>query len=100
MSADPALTLLLTSVAARHVFTAVAKSRLISFKDLVRVRTVAGEDREQIKKSLEVLKNADLIKEEAAPVKDFSKFYVTANGLRAERQLQRMPGIDLESTIW
>jgi hypothetical protein len=99
MSGDPALTLLLTSVAARHVFAAVAKRRLISFKDLIRVITVATEDWEEINKSLEVLKQADLIKEETAPVKDFSNFYVTANGLRAERQLQRMPGMDLESTI-
>jgi len=33
-------------------------------------------------------KDADLIKERTAPIEDFNTYYVTADGLTAERQLR------------
>jgi hypothetical protein len=43
---------------------------------------------EQIEDAVRKLKSANLIEERPAPIKDFSTYYVTANGLNAERELR------------
>ena len=81
---DPALAILFSDDVLREVFKLVAKERTIRLRDL-RQGLVGYPD---LRESLDKLKAADLIKERAAPVDAFNTYYVTANGLTAERQLQ------------
>ncbi len=42
----------------------------------------------KLEDAVKKLKDADLIKERTAPIEDFNTYYVTADGLTAERQLR------------
>jgi hypothetical protein len=81
---------LLQNAHARKVFETIAHAKKLQAKDLSRVwqaEQISGED---ARHTLEWLKAADLIGEEAAPVADLHTYYVTAQGLAADRQLQRL----------
>jgi predicted transcriptional regulator len=71
----------------RSVFATVAKERKLRFRD---IRVSLNMEPSQAQKSLALLKEADLVKEELGPVEDLNTFYVTTRGLSAERQLNRL----------
>lgn len=81
---DPALAVLFSDDAIKDVFKVIAKERSIRLRELRQVL----EGLPDLRDSLDKLKAADLIKERAAPIDAFNTYYVTANGLTAERQLQ------------
>lgn len=95
MLADNRVKLVLANPHVRNVFTTIAKNRQILFKDLIGSMSPAVE-RDAIRASLEELKKANLIKEveETLTLGDFDRYYVTADGLRIERQLQSI-GLDV-----
>jgi len=75
------------------VFKEILKNRTVLFKDIrdsvqKHRQNSALVDEPHIEKAVNLLKNADLIKERPAVIGDFSSYYVTANGLNAERQLR------------
>ncbi len=73
------------------VFHTVAGARKIALKDLW--DSVDGPTKEQVSASVKQLSKAGLIGEVPASVEDFSTYYVTADGLTAERQMRRLdPG--------
>lgn len=76
--------LLFEDAATRNVFEAVAKPRTILIRDLK--NTFSGENLEH---SINVLKEADLIKEKPAVINDFSTLYLTADGMDAVQALKR-----------
>jgi|GEM_PF-2776284 len=76
-----------------HVFQEILKNRSAVFKDLVgaAARKAIGkptQDDIQVEAAVSRLKDASLIMERSAPIKDFNSYYVTSAGLNAERQLQ------------
>jgi hypothetical protein len=90
---DSSLLLLLSNDVTKLVFKAVLKNRSILFKELRESlgktpELAAGPDKTQLENAVKILKDADLIKERIAPIEDFNAYYVTANGLSAERQLR------------
>jgi len=85
ISAD--LISLLMIPAIRNVFNKVAQERTIRFRDL---QHSLGIERAEAVATLNKLKEAKLIKEQGAPVEDFTTFYVTAAGISAERQLRNL----------
>lgn len=74
------------------VFNAVARERTVRFKDLLDALESADLDREQVHQSLEQLQEAKLIESQDAPegVENFRWYYVTEEGLTAERELRRL----------
>jgi hypothetical protein len=67
-----------SDVTTRGVFEAVAKPRTILFRDLK-----VDFPPEDVQRSLDRLKKANLIKEQTSAIQDFSTLYVTADGLSA-----------------
>ncbi len=76
----------LADEATRKVFGMVVDQRKVRFKDL---QESLHLDREEAKSKLKDLKEAHLIEERAAPLEDFSLYYVTAEGIEAARELRR-----------
>lgn len=74
----------------REVFRTVAKNRYVRFRDLCDRKIVP--DPKALNSVLQDLTNAALIRTEEAPVADFNTYYVTAEGLSAERALTRFEG--------
>jgi hypothetical protein len=68
----------------RGVFEAVAKPRTILVRDLK-----INFPNLDLKRSITLLKDADLIKEQPAVIDDFSTLYVTANGLNLAQAMKR-----------
>jgi hypothetical protein len=81
---------LLQDTAARKVLEAIAREKKLQFKDLSKTVQIEHLTSEDASKALELLKTAGLIGEETAPIADFHTYYVTAEGLSAERQLRRL----------
>ena len=83
--------MLASSSAVRTIFEAILKNRSAIFKDLMAVvGKSTGDDQEsrrEVEAAVSLLKEADLIKERPAAIEDFSSYYVTANGLAAESDL-------------
>lgn len=73
----------------QSVFKQIANNRSVQFKDLKSELQSSGTDvkSEAIENAVTVLKDADLIKESTAPIKDFNTYYVTADGLSVGRKL-------------
>ena len=91
MAIDSATILLLSDKVVQHVFKAILQNRSAIFKELVASLGKSADDpddRKQIESAVSRLKQADLIKERAAPIEDFNSYYVTSDGLSAERQLR------------
>jgi hypothetical protein len=85
--------MLLSNDVTKFVFREVAKNRSVLFKQLRESldktpELQANPDKFQLEAAVKMLKDADLIKERTAPIEDFKTYYVTANGLTAERQLR------------
>ena len=69
-----------------QVFTQVVSNRSIRFGDLVKS---TGFDRTVTKQALQELEQANLIAEKNAGIEDFNIYFVTADGLEAEREVRR-----------
>jgi hypothetical protein len=91
MALDSVRVLLASDVVARLIFTEILRNRSAIFKDLLGAvgRAIGGgeESRRQVEAAVSQLKEADLIKERTTPIEDFNSYYVTADGLAAEREL-------------
>jgi hypothetical protein len=107
---DPSVIALLhTNDLVKQVFSEVLKRRRVQLRDLRESlvdspqfglpssggSAAANEGRaqdpvvqEKIEDAVQKLKDAKLIDERQAPIRDFSTYYVTANGLNAERDLR------------
>lgn len=75
---------------ARVVFQRIAESKLINFRDLERWLKRDGLVRNNFRGVLEQLEEQGLIEKQEAPLDDFSTYYLSANGLTANRTLQRL----------
>jgi predicted MarR family transcription regulator len=91
MSDLSVVTFLASSDVLKDVFSIVAKNRSVLFKELCQY--VKVRDQNEVEDAVKKLEKADLIKERSAPIKDFYTYYVTADGLTAEKQL-RLAGIE------
>jgi hypothetical protein len=83
--------LLLSDKVVQSVFKAILENRSAIFKELLASlgkKPDDPDDRKQIESAVSQLKDADLIKERTAPIEDFNSYYVTSDGLNAERQLR------------
>jgi hypothetical protein len=89
------ITLLLADRSTRTIFETVARERKISHKDLVQTLTrIAGVvSTNEISTRLDQLEEAKLIGEQGAPIEDFKTYYITADGLSAERELRRQQSL-------
>jgi hypothetical protein len=67
----------------RGIFEAVAKPRTILVRDLK-----SNFPHVDLKRSITLLKDADLIREQPAVIDDFSTLYVTANGLNVVQAMK------------
>ena len=74
---------------ARQILEHVADRRKV---DLREVEASTGLDSETTQLRLGSLKEAQLIEELAAPIREFTVYFPTAEGLRINRQLQRSGG--------
>ena len=81
---------LLQDTVARKVLETIAREKKLQSKDLAKVFQIEHIEGKDASKALELLKTAGLIEEETAPIADFHTYYVTAEGLSAERQLRRL----------
>ncbi len=92
---DPsAVVTLLSNDVVKLVFKVVLKNRSVMLKEIRESLNRTPElqaslDEVKLEDAVKKLKDADLIKERTAPIEDFNTYYVTANGLTAERQLRR-----------
>ena len=89
MAVSPSLSILLGNSVLRDVFKAVVSERTIRFKDLRESFQEGQIDPVELKASLRQLQDVELIKELPASIDDFATYYVTADGLTAERELKR-----------
>ena len=90
---NSSVVMLLSNNVIKLVFEEVVKKRSVLFKELRQSLGKAAEfpegaEKSQIENAVQVLKEADLIKERTSPIEDFNTYYVTADGLTAERQLR------------
>lgn len=75
----------------RKVFRRIARERLISFRDLSDVLDREGEPvRDNLRGVAEQLVEAGLVGKRQAPVSDFTTYYLTADGLSANRTVQNL----------
>jgi hypothetical protein len=81
----------------RKVFDEIVKRRKVRLKDLTSCLSDDNSTREDLVRTINELKNAELIEELGAPTRShqsvyegFKTYYVTSNGLSAERQLRRL----------
>jgi hypothetical protein len=87
MAFDPYVAAVLSDKVVQNVFGAVLKNRSMLLKDIKdEVGNVASK--EDVLGAVQTLRNADLIGEKAAGIADFNTYFVTANGLGAERVLR------------
>jgi predicted MarR family transcription regulator len=92
---DPKYASTILSPVNYQVFHKVADSRKISLKDLWDL----GPSKEAISESVRQLSKAGLIGEVPSSLEDFSTYYVTADGLTAERQMRRLDPNLLSSLV-
>lgn len=89
---------LLDDAGTRKVFKAVAAPRTIQLRDLE--TSLSGTDmvKFDLERSIDVLKDADLIKVRPAAIRDFSTIYLTENGLGVAQALKHL-GSGFDDTI-
>jgi hypothetical protein len=90
MAIDPVTLVLLSDKVVQTVFKEILKNRSAIFKELfpsLGKSTEDPDDRKEVESAVSRLKKADLIKERTAEIEDFNSYYVTSDGLSAERQL-------------
>ncbi len=109
----PDLMVILAAPLVNKIFTTIVDSRALSFKalrDLIRTQgqptglaaqlteptngqasvQLSEAINDQIRKAVEILKDANLVKESAAPVEDFNMYYVTGEGLDVGWRLSKL----------
>lgn len=92
----PELLVTLSTPPVRAVFSEIVKNRSVLFRD-IRKNLLNNDDQishpsdidKQIVTAVKVLKDAQLIRETPADIRDFNSYYVTSDGLNAARQLSR-----------
>lgn len=73
-----------------ETFKIIAKQRYLQMKDFSALGPEnMKNDISILKRALNKLKEAELIKEQAAPIDMFNVYYITAKGLYADRLLHR-----------
>ena len=72
-----------------ETFQIIAKQRYLQMKDFSALGSESIRDVSILKKALNQLKEAEFIKEQAAPIDMFNVYYITAKGLYADRLLHR-----------
>ena len=92
MAPDVAIATLLSDKIVQQVFKEILKNRTALFKEIREsVSATSGVEYSsqlsKIEEAVQSLKDADLIKERESPIEDFTTYYVTADGLSAEKQL-------------
>jgi len=87
MSVDIAQLSVLCEPAVRNVFNEVVKRRTVQLGELVRLGR-GGATRAGTRQLLDKLKDARLIAEQPSTLDEFSTYYVTADGLEADRKLR------------
>lgn len=95
MGLDPKYASTILSPINYQVFHKVADSRKIVLKDLWDL----GPSKAEISESVKQLSKAGLIGEVPSSVEDFSTYYVTADGLTADRQIRRLDPDLLHSLV-
>jgi len=93
MAIDPSVVMLLSNNVVKLVFKEVLKNRYVLLKEIreslyKKPELQATLNNSKLEDAVKKLKDADLIKERTAPIEDFNTYYVTADGLTAERQLR------------
>jgi hypothetical protein len=73
----------------QNVFKAVVKARHLILKDLFG-SLESSTPKDDVVQSLNQLEKVGLIKAESSSIPEFSTYYVTAEGLQADRQLRRL----------
>ncbi|MDQ3802371.1 MAG: hypothetical protein M3416_00725 [Acidobacteriota bacterium] len=93
----PELSILINDPNTRKIFDEIVKKRKVRLKDLASCLGEEKSTREDLIRTINELKSAELIQELGAPTKahqsvyeGFKTYYVTSNGLSAERQLRRL----------
>lgn len=92
MPVEPtSLVTLLSNPAVNLVFKEILKNRSVLFKDIR--QSLSGKfdvetEHTKIEEAVQALVDASLVKERPASIEDFNTYYVTADGLTAERQLR------------
>src|SRR5712664_1614303 len=83
---------MLANPTVRDVFRTVVQKRRIRFNDLAKLvhGTTSPVSKEEVQHVLDDLRAANLIEAEPAPVQDFQTYYITADGLMAARELNRL----------
>jgi hypothetical protein len=94
MALDLTLSALLANGVVVSVFKEVLKNRSALFRDVVnsvgrKSNLPSHTAKTEVENAVLLLKDADLIRENTAPIEDFTSYYVTAKGLNAERQLKQ-----------
>ena len=96
MAVDFATLSMLAVPTVRLVFEQVVKNRSIRLGELIeRVRPKVDRENveemlRELKETLNKLKDAELIKEKGSAIEEFNTYYVTANGLEANREVKRV----------
>lgn len=84
--------MLLSDTITKRVFQEVLRNRTVLFKELWeslnKNKELASVKKPEVEGAVKKLQDANLIKERTTPIKDFNTYYVTANGLNAERELR------------
>ncbi len=85
MLAADTVTELLTDATKRKIFQFIAQNRKVRRTEFTRI--FGKEDSKSCEKLSELLE-ANMIGKESAPISDFDSYYITADGLFADRQLR------------
>lgn len=72
---------------AQAVFSAVARDRRVTFRQLVKELSI---DRDEVQEKLQTLKKAELVKEKVSSIEDLNTYYLTSKGFSADRSLKRL----------
>jgi len=88
---QPEVFKILTDSTTRNIFGVVARERSVRLTDLMGLLD-ENPGKDAVSTALGNLKDRGLIAEESAPLKEWAVFYVTSQGLDAERELRRVIG--------
>lgn len=80
---------LLADAKLREIFEMIARHKKLRFKELERTLARLEVELAEAEEKLDELKLAGLIEERPGSIREFSTYYVTARGMRTQRQLRR-----------
>jgi DNA-binding transcriptional ArsR family regulator len=84
MSLDYQILATLSNPLIKEILHTIVKKKSVEFRQLAS-NTV---DQNEALQALEILKQAELIKETSSPIDAFKTYYVTASGLQADRLIK------------